>query len=118
MNAERRSADGTERVNIRAGKLQSDAGGTLEVWLAVTEVGLESSVRSGENSGRQLRHTAVLRLLRKVGNAEGTRETSFTGTTQLKFKSSWRRENLRLVAFLQDKKTWRIRGVASEPVSL
>jgi len=110
INAEPQSADGTERVSVRIGKLESDANHTLEVWLALTEANLESSVKSGENSGRRLRHTAVLRLLHKVGSATGDGGTSFTGTAQVKFKSAWRPENLRLVVSLQDKKTWRIQA--------
>ncbi|MES1256091.1 MAG: DUF1223 domain-containing protein, partial [Acidobacteriota bacterium] len=38
-----------------------------DVWLAVTEDGLESHVQRGENHGRTLRHTAVVRSLVRLG---------------------------------------------------
>ena len=40
-----------------------------EVWLAVTEDGLGSSVNAGENAGRVLPHVATLRSLSKIGVA-------------------------------------------------
>jgi hypothetical protein len=38
-----------------------------EVWLAVTEDGLHSSVSLGENAGHVLHHVATLRSLHKIG---------------------------------------------------
>ncbi len=43
-------------------------GDELELWVAVTEKGLQSDVKAGENNGETLRHAAVVRSLRKVGS--------------------------------------------------
>jgi hypothetical protein len=32
---------------------------------------------------------------------------------QIKLKSNWKRDNLRVVVFVQERKTWRILGVGS-----
>ena len=40
-----------------------------QVWLAVTEDGLQSQVRGGENAGRHLTHNAVVRTIRLLGLA-------------------------------------------------
>ena len=39
------------------------------LWLAVTDVGLETHVAAGENRGRTLRHGPVVRRLLRVGDA-------------------------------------------------
>jgi hypothetical protein len=41
----------------------------LELWIAVTERGLQSDVQAGENSGRRLQHAAVVRSLRNLKHA-------------------------------------------------
>lgn len=45
-------------------------GDTAEVFFAVTQDGLRSQVRGGENSGRTLTHVAVVRLLERLGTAK------------------------------------------------
>lgn len=45
------------------------AGDAAEVYFAVTEDGLRSHVRGGENRGRTLTHVAVVRSLEKLGVA-------------------------------------------------
>ena len=44
-----------------------------EAWLAITEDGLTSDVRRGENGGRTLRHDAVVRRLVKLGGGKELR---------------------------------------------
>ena len=106
------SGDGTERVEVRVDKLPSLANGSALIWLAVTEKGLQSSVNAGENAGKDLRHASVLRLLRKVGTVDG-KSPSFAASPELKLKPNWNRDNLTIVAFAQDKRTWHILGAAA-----
>src|SRR5215470_19407677 len=40
------------------------------VWIAVTESGLHSNVKAGENAGEDLHHASVVRSLRKAGEAD------------------------------------------------
>jgi hypothetical protein len=84
-----------------------------EVWLAVTESGLHSAVRGGENDGRDLYHGPVMRKLQKVGIAERGKEQAFTGTVNISLENQWNVRNLSVVAFVQEKRSRRILGAAS-----
>jgi hypothetical protein len=95
--------------NLAAAGVRGDA----DVWLAVTEDGLHSSVSAGENAGRNLYHAAVLRSLKKIGVAKAHGDSpSFNGETRLKFNSHWNPANLRVVAFVQEKHSLKILGAA------
>jgi hypothetical protein len=106
---------GDDEFKISVGKLEGNADGdTAEVWIAVTEDGLHSNVSAGENSGRTLYHAAVLRYLHKVGEAHTSGgATSFTGDAHVKIKSSWKAQNIHIVAFVQEKKSLKVLGAAS-----
>ena len=81
-----------------------------DVLLAITESGLQSQVDAGENGGRTLRHTGVVRELKKIGTTTGA---SFSAQTQISVHSDWKRKNLRAVVFVQDPKTRHILGASS-----
>ena len=99
---------GDDAFKVTVGKLAgSAAGNQAEVWLAVTEDGLHSSVKAGENAGHTLYHAAVLRYLHKIGTAK---EAGFTGDARVKIKSDWNRKDVNVVVFVQDKKSLRIIG--------
>lgn len=105
------SADFSVSVGNLQGNTPKD---TAEVWVAITEDGLHSSVSAGENAGHTLYHAAVLRSLQKIGTARpNSGATSFTGDAHLKLKSNWNRENLNVVVFVQEKKSRKILGAAS-----
>jgi hypothetical protein len=97
------------------GKLARNAvGDVAEVWLAVTEDGLQSSVSLGENAGHVLHHTATLRSLHKIGVADANgMSMSFAGDPVVKFNSHWNSQNLRVMVFVQEKKSREILGAAS-----
>jgi hypothetical protein len=83
-----------------------------ELFLAITERGLSSEVKRGENAGRRLTHCPVVRALLPMGPLEAGRAAK-----AITLARGWRRENLRAVAFLQDKKTRRILGAAALPLA-
>jgi hypothetical protein len=85
---------------------------TLEIWMAITETGLHSNVSSGENAGEDLHHAAVVRKLRKFADLKSP-DTPFSREEQVKLDRGWKRENLRVVVFLQEKKSKRILGAGS-----
>lgn len=87
------------------------ANDSAEVLLAITETNLASQVVRGENSGRRLPHTAVVRELRSLGNLSVSDKPFQTETTVLIGKN-WKRENLRAVAFVQERRNKRILGAA------
>ena len=86
-------------------------GDHADVYVAVTEDGLRSSVAAGENAGRRLAHVAVVRSLRKIGRlgADG----SFAGSVDLILDKSWRRGELSAVAFVQEAGSRRVLGVGT-----
>jgi hypothetical protein len=111
-------AKGSRRFTVLVGKvLHNTAGDVAEVWLAVTEDGLHSSVSLGENAGHVLRHIATLRSLQKIGvaNTSGA-SVSFTGDPVVKFDSRWNLENLHVTVFVQEKKSQEILGAASKKI--
>jgi hypothetical protein len=81
-----------------------------DVILAITETGLQSNVRSGENSGRVLKHTGVVRRITVLGRTQGT---AYTTQTSISLPKEWKRENLRAVVFVQDRRTKHIIGAAT-----
>ena len=102
-----------ESVKVQVGKLQGgQEGDTAEVWLAITETDLHSSVTGGENSGRDLHHAGVARWLHKAGVTDRNATPSFTTESDLKLDSSWKRANLRVIALVQEKRSRHILGAA------
>ena len=98
-------------VSVRKATI-GKAGDAPEVWLAITEAHLHSSVTSGENAGEELRHASVLRTLRKMGIADASKDGSFSGDISVAIDSKWSRQNLLAVAFVQEKRSRQIRGAA------
>src|SRR5208282_2913124 len=67
-----------------------------DVWMAVTEEGLGAAVKAGENAGKNLQHAAIVRSLHKIGSAPAKDASPFVTNQQVKFKSNWKKENLRI----------------------
>jgi hypothetical protein len=107
-----------ESFAVSVGKLEGNAAGDVaEVWLAITEDGLHSSVTVGENAGHALSHVATLRLLRKIGVAAANKEpNSFAGDPKVKLNSRWKRENLHVVVFVQERKSLKVLGATTAKV--
>ncbi len=85
---------------------------TPEVILAITESGLHSSVKAGENAGEELHHSPVLRELKVIGDLGKNTQEAFTAQHAVRIDSKWNRENLRAIAFVQEKKSRHILGAA------
>jgi hypothetical protein len=104
---------GKGNFSVKVGKLGGTTkGDAAEVWLAITETGLHSAVKRGENAGHDLFHAAVVRSMRKIGEAKGDAEASFAGDARVPLQKEWKRENLRAVLLVQEKKSRRILGAA------
>ncbi len=78
--------------------------------LAITEDNLSSKVAAGENGGHNLRHTAVVRELRVLGRLANGR---WEGAVPLNLAKDWKRQDLRVVAFVQSAAAGSIQGAAS-----
>jgi hypothetical protein len=109
-----RDKPGKGTFSVEVGKLlASPKGGAAEVWLAITETGLHSSVTRGENAGHELRHAAVVRSMRKIGEAKPDRDVSFSSSdAAVSLRKEWNRDRLKAVAFVQEKNSLRILGSA------
>ena len=107
-----RPHDDVISMHVRVGQLpRITSNDTGEVWLAITEGGLSTDVRRGENAFRTLRHTGVVRrmdLLRalEAGDAEG-----FAAEFTVSLAPEWKRQNLRAVVFIQERVSRRVLGV-------
>ncbi len=81
-----------------------------DVIFALTENGLHSKVTNGENSGRTLSHTGVVRRMTVLGHVKNA---SYSTQTVIAIPRDWKRENLQAIVFVQDRKTKQILGVAT-----
>lgn len=86
-----------------------------DLVLAVTEDGLTSNVERGENRGRRLAHAAVVRLIAPVmeiaPGADGV-----DADVPVLLESTWDRERLNVVAFVQERESGRVLGAATAPL--
>lgn len=86
----------------------------LELWIAVTEKGLHSSVTGGENSGETLQHAPVVRLLHKQQSVTLPLTNPITFSVNL--HKSWNPANLTVVAFLADHKSHQVQAAGFAPI--
>jgi hypothetical protein len=114
VTADGSGKNGAPTLHIKVGALQNATGSDApEVWMAITETGLHSSVKGGENAGEELRHAAVVRKLQKIGAVKNSGDTSFSAEQPLKLNSGWKREHTRVVVFVQERKSKKILGAGS-----
>ena len=81
-----------------------------------TEDGLHTRVGGGENAGRYLEHSAVVRSLRVVGTLRRLQSAGYDATVPVSIAPGWRRENLQAVVFVQARASRHILGAASLPL--
>jgi hypothetical protein len=86
------------RVSLDAHSLAPRPPATY-LFVAVTEDGLASSVSRGENTGRTLRHVAVVRRLRALGRAWLDERGTVTQEVTIDLDPAWRRDRLHVVAW-------------------
>lgn len=103
--------DSEGRVSILVDNLGAAQTDKADVFLAVTENNLESSVHAGENAGHTLQHTAVVRSLVRIVQIEAKRG-AYTADMKVGLQPGWRVNNSSAVVFVQDRKTRRIIGAA------
>lgn len=97
------------RVHVETDTLDaSQARNDVEVYLAIALRHAESKVSGGENAGRRLTHTGVVRSMVKIGRLEPGQ--SFVQDVQAKLERGVDPGNLRLIAFIQESGTARVMG--------
>lgn len=105
-----RGAGGSSlKVRVEPSK-SAPKGAGAQILLAIVESDLQSSVSRGENSGKRLFHTAVVRRLDVIGLVPDAGK--FEKEIRVVLDPSWKRENLSAVAFVQERPSGRILGAA------
>lgn len=100
-----------DKLAVQAKASSSAVSGT--VLLAITEDNLSTKVGAGENNGRELRHAAVVRQLRTLGQMQGG---AFKAEVPLTLEKDWKRDDLRAVVFVQQGDAGKILGATSVPL--
>lgn len=95
-------------VEATIAQLPPDAREPMEAWLVVTEDGLTSIVKRGENGGRTLHHDAAVRAVFGTDVA-AARVLGF----HAELRPEWRRDRLNAMVMLQGKRTRHIYGAAT-----
>lgn len=93
------------------------ANATGQVLLAVTEDGLSTDVRRGENAGAKLQHSAVVRSLREVATIRAGDASPLDVKTAIELNPTWRLDHLNVVVFAQDVKSGKVLAAARKPVA-
>ncbi len=97
--------DGMLTLNIRKIPRHKD----LTVFVATYENGLTGDVSAGENRGRKLSHTAVVRKLESVGSVAAD-QTEFVAEHSFTIDPEWDRKSVGLVVFVQENQSRKILG--------
>jgi hypothetical protein len=97
------------RIDLRVDPIASK---DAELFVAITEDDLQTSVLRGENAGRKLSHTAVARVLKSLGQPGEEMRTA-----SIELESGWRRDHLRVVAFVQEQSTRRVMAVGTAEIA-
>jgi len=101
-----------DMISIKATGLPASAKDS-DVLLAVTESRLDTDVQHGENGGRKLRHTGVVRSIANVGRIDNSKDGNYNAQAHYHLDPTWKPENLKLVVFLQSRRTKRIWGAGA-----
>ncbi len=112
-------ADGPERTILPVSVMVSglpaiSRGDHADLFVAVTEDGLRSNVTRGENHGRTLTHAAVVRRLWLAG--EPRVDDGGALAVPVRLDEAWRRDRLKIVAFVQERRSRAILASAVIPV--
>jgi hypothetical protein len=95
----------TLKIKISDAPKHEDA----SVYLAVAENNLASNVKRGENAGKNLAHTSVVRELRPIGKLEAKAD-AFEHQIAVARNPVWKLENLNYVVFVQENESRKIIG--------
>jgi hypothetical protein len=98
-----------DNLTVRIADLPDHA--ASNVFLAITEDNLVSRVARGENSGKTLEHQSVVRKLKSIGTLSGQQKSAEIESV-LTLSPGWKKENLRVIAFVQENDSRKILGVA------
>jgi hypothetical protein len=103
------------QAHLETGALQESFGlHEADIYVAIALNHAESQISGGENSGRRLSHTAIVKSIVKVGRLG--RGQTFAQDVQLKLDRGTDAHNLRLIVFVQEPGQGRVIGAAVQTV--
>jgi hypothetical protein len=105
------AAGNTLQAHVETGAATADA----DVLVAIALNHAESQVLHGENGGRTLTHTAVVRSMTKIGTV--MRGQGFAKDVQIKLDPGVAADNLRVIAFMQQPHQGKVLGATVERVA-
>ena len=97
-----------EKFKVKISNIPAHQNAT--VFLAVTEDNLASNIKGGENSGKKLEHTSVVRDLKSFGMLVAE-QSNLELESALPTQPNWKRDNLKLIVFVQENASRKIIGV-------
>lgn len=80
------------------------------VFLAYTEGNLVRKIGRGNNAGKTLEHTSVVRSVQSIGMIEAS-QPDFQAEYFIQFQPEWVKENLKIVVFVQENGSRKILAV-------
>jgi hypothetical protein len=113
---DRKSAGDPKRVALRvtvSDLPQLGRGDRADIIVAITEDHLRSRVTRGENHGRTLTHAAVVRSMTTIGQAT---EGAGSARAEIPIAADWQRDQLKVVAFVQEQRGRAILASAATPL--
>jgi hypothetical protein len=102
------TANGAVTGSVSGTGLEAASSEATELLWALTEDDLIVEVKRGENANRTLRHSGVVRTL--IARKYDPSNAALTSAT-IPLQREWKREHLRLVAFVQSVKTRRVLSI-------
>jgi hypothetical protein len=87
-------------------------GDRADIILIVTESGLTTDVKRGENHGKVLKHAPVVRYLATIGQVAADGSTA-SAAAEVALATDWQRDRLAVVAFVQEQRGRTILASAS-----
>jgi hypothetical protein len=112
------AAAGAREIEVTAtiDSLPATPDGGADIAVAVVEDGLRSDVKRGENAGKVLTHAAVVRSMTTIGQAHAAESSA---KTRIKVADDWKRDRLKVVAFVQERRSRRVlaTATAAAPIS-
>jgi hypothetical protein len=108
-------ADGPAQIAVHA-QVTSSPGVTRhdrgDIIVALVSDRVSDDVTRGENRGKRLTHSAVVRSLTTIGSMAES-ETTATAAVTLHVAPEWKTNDARLVAFVQERRSRRVLGTTS-----
>ncbi len=112
-----KTADGHWRIEASADLVGKVDARSLDLVLAVVENDIVTPVRRGENARRTLHNDFIVRRLIRVASVNPGRKGATSHSLDVELDDAWQQENVRVVAFLQDPKSFNIYGADAWPVA-